>query len=87
MIFKEDYMVRKVTVSDAFLASLKPAERGIGNDLGYDVVPPRRIVSIVGFGDRLESHALPSSPETVARLTAEVAERGLEKFVNRSGTS
>ena len=87
MIFKEDYMARKATVSDAFLASLKSAERGIGNDLGHDVVPHRRIVSVVGMGDRLESHALPSSPETVARLTVEVAEHGLEKFVNRSGSS
>ena len=81
-------MARKATVSDAFLTSLKSAERGIGNDLGHDVdAPQRRIVSIVGFGDRLESHALPSSPETVARLTADVAEHGLEKFVNRSGSS
>ena len=83
-------MARKPPVPpQAFLDSLGYADRGIGNGLGYDNEVPEfeMLVSVVGMGMRRVSRALPSSPETVERLTAEVKKHGLQKFVNHDGSS
>lgn len=78
----------KKPVSKAFLDSLDYADRGLGNGLGHgENAIDREAEYIPGIGMRLKSKANPSSPSTVARLTAEVKKNGLENLINHNASS